>query len=178
MIFLDLRVRQQQTKAVPTPPDAADRVRIRIEEWLHQQGHGSKTKLAGAVAAPYGEKKSRSWVTGLFTKEGKRQDLRLRYLDDVAELIGMPPGELVSRFGTRVRELSEGENRLIESIRKFPAKMQPSFLEHLDFLMRGHLRSLERDTRDSESLTAAARQHEREGVRTTESGIFRRKRAK
>lgn len=134
--------------------------------------------LAKSVSAAFGQHKTQSWVTGLVTKEGKRQDLRLRDLDDVADAMKIHPGELVSRFGSRVYELRENEHRLIDAIRKLPSAMQPSFLDHLYFLMEGHLRTMDHDSRRREDMTAIARQQEQEGVRTEKSGTFRRKQAR
>jgi hypothetical protein len=107
--------------------DAAERVRMHLDEWIKEHGHGAKLALARHVSGLFGEHKSQSWVTGLVSKRGKRQDLRLRDLDAVADVLGKPPGELVAKFGTIYRELTMSESRLIDYLRALPPKwLRPS----------------------------------------------------
>lgn len=177
-IFLDLYICGLQSVAVTRPMDAAQRVRERLQEWLQAQGHGSKTMLAKAIQANYGDTKSRSWVTGLVKKAGKRQDLRLRDLDAVAELMGVPPGELVRKHDRNYLELTMEESRMIAYCRALPAHVRAQLVQALDFMFKPHMDALELQSRERAARTLEARTREQEGARTTESGTFRTRKAR
>lgn len=137
---------------------AAARVRRRLLDWTKREGHGSHTRLARAVGAKYGEKKSASWASDVLRggPEDGGADLRLRDLDDVAELLGVPPGELVMRDGDRYLEVSANELKLIRYYRTLPATIQHHMIAYLDFLYAAHERELAEIARERTATTARA----------------------
>lgn len=110
---------------------AAVRVRRRIAEWVKEQGHGSRTRLATAVRGLYGHARSGAWVTDIV--DGK-QDLRLRDLDAVADAVGVPPGELVRRDDTIVLELSHTEYRMVKFFRSMPDIARQHLVEYFSYI--------------------------------------------
>lgn len=121
------------------PADAAARVRRRILDWLKSEGHGSKSRLAAAVAAKYGSHKSKSWATSIQkAPEDGGQDVRLKDLDAVAHLLGMPPGELVSDFEHVYLELTMAERRLVEFYRAMPDVVRGHWMRWIDYLFHFH----------------------------------------
>lgn len=136
--------------------DAAERVRRRLLDWVHRHGHGSRTKIADAVHTTYGASLSRSWVTDLLA-EGDPTDLRLEYLDAVAELLDMPPGELVAREGDHYLEVSPTEYRLVRYFRSLPDVIRGHAMAYLDFLFGAHERAQEDAVAVRNRATAAAK---------------------
>lgn len=135
--------------------NAAERVRLRIVEWVREKGHGSKTKLANAVPAPFGETKGRSWATDIL-KGGS--DLRLRDLDAIADLIGEPPGDLVKRPGDHYLEVTPSEMRLLRYFRGMPDVIRGHFLAYVDYIFSFHQRALADQAAERETKTAIARE--------------------
>lgn len=117
------------------PMNAAERVRARIQDWFSAQGWGSKTVLANEVLAKFGGTRSRSWVTGLITRSGKRQDLRLRDLDAVADAMGIQPGQLVQRFDRVWLDATMEEDRMLRYFRALPDEIRASLVTIADFLL-------------------------------------------
>lgn len=147
-------------------PDAAQRVRERILEWVKREGHGSKSRLASVVPANYGTHKSRSWATSIQkTRENKGQDVRLKDLDDVAHLMGVPPGELVRAYDRNYLELTMAEMRLVEYYRAMPETVRQHWLRFLDFVFKPHLAEALAKNMETMARTKTARKHEAERAR-------------
>lgn len=145
---------------------AADRVRTRLQEWVRKTGHGSKGLLAKAVAAKYGSKKSRSWVTGILkeTPDG-RQDIRLKDLDEVATCVGLSPGELVSEFDHVYRELTTTEAKLLDYYRSMPQTVRHGWMAFLDYVFHFQQAALTAEGREVERRTKQARKREADTAR-------------
>lgn len=111
--------------------DAAERVRRRLVEWKEKHGHGAGTTLASAVNGKYGEAMSPQWASGVFT--GKN-DLRLEHLDAVAELLGVPPGDLVRREKDLYIEVIPTEMMFLRHLRKLPDTVRHQLLHVWDYL--------------------------------------------
>ena len=121
--------------------DAAARVRRRLREWVQEHGHGSRKRLAEAVTGLYGVSLSASWATDVLRRdEDKRKatDVQLAYLDALAELLNMPPGELVARDGDHYLEVTPSERRLIMYFRSMPDVIRGHAVAYLDFLFSAH----------------------------------------
>lgn len=117
--------------------NAAWRVRERVREWLRSEGRGSKTRLASHVAAKYGTAKSLSWVTSIQrAPDDKGQDIRLKDLDDIAECMGVPPGDLVRGTDRNYLELTMAETRLIGYYRLMPETVRLHWLHFLDHVFQ------------------------------------------
>jgi hypothetical protein len=146
---------------------AAERVRRRIREWIEAEGHGSRTSLAKAVPAKFGEPKSTSWVTDLLRRSGKKQsDLRLRDLDAVAAAMGVPPGDLVRRDQDLYLEVTPSEIRLLRYFRALPDVIRGHLLTYCDYIFGFHERALseqaaERDRRTNLAKAELAQQKKR-----------------
>lgn len=138
--------------------DAAQRVRERLREWAAREGHRSKARIAKAVAALYGKPKSPSWVTGLLngpTREG--HDLRLKDLDAIAELLQIPPGELVRGYDRNYMELTMAESRLIEYYRLLPETIRSHWIRYLDYVFRPQRSKAADDDAERKKRTDKAR---------------------
>lgn len=137
------------------PPNAAERVRRRIAEWTKRQGHGSKKTLAHAVKAKFGTKKSASWATGLTKPDGS--DLRLRDLDDVAQLLDVPPGDLVRRDTDHYLEVTPSEMRLLRHFRMVPDVIRGHWMAYLDYIFGPHEQAFAEQATERDRRTAEAR---------------------
>lgn len=137
--------------------DAAERVRRRILEWLKDAGHGSKKELSQAVTAKYGEHLSSSWVTDLLRDGGEGTDLRLRYLDAVAEFMDVAPGELVAREGDHYLEVTPTEYRLLRYFRHMPEFARAHWIAWLDACFSSHAFDWNSDPERQRRAVAAAR---------------------
>lgn len=138
--------------------NAAARVRRRIAEWVKEQGHGSRKQLADAVKGLYGEPRSPSWVTDIIDGPDKKgQDLRLRDLDAVADVLGVPPGELVRRDDTIVLELSHTEYRMVKFFRAMPDIARQHLVEYFGYIFGLQQRALDAQARERDERTAEAR---------------------
>lgn len=148
--------------------NAAARVRRRIAEWVKEQGHGSRKRLAVAVAGLYGASRSQSWVTDLIDgPENGGQDLRLRDLDAVAQAMGVRPGDLVRRDDNTYLEITPSETKVIRYLRALPDVARHHFLAYLEYLRDMQQRQLEEQARERDARTAEARRrHEAERRRT------------
>jgi hypothetical protein len=114
--------------------DAAQRVRERLRAWVQAQGHGSKKRLAEAVNAKFGHSKGVSWVTGILNGPDRDgQDVRLRDLDALAELLQVPPGELVRQDGYNYLELTMAETRVVRLFQRMPFAMREHLLALIDY---------------------------------------------
>jgi len=117
--------------------DAAQRVRQRINEWIAKEGHGSRKRLADAVGSRYGQSKAPTWVTGILKGPDKKgQDLRLADLDDVAECLGVPPGDLVKKPERTYMEVTYAEMRLIQYYRALPDTIRHGWIAWLDYMFK------------------------------------------
>ena len=126
-------------------PDAAERVRQRIQDWIKLHGRGSLLRLSKAVPGQFGkERDHQSWATGI--SKG-RQDLRLADLDAVAELLDCPPGELVRGYDRNCLELTMDESRLIKYFRALPRTVQRDWLRFLDFVFMATTKPEEKPAR-------------------------------
>lgn len=143
--------------------NAAQRVRKRIKEWTDKQGHGSKKRLYEAYraavtaqegAAPEKEDEGQSWVTGILNGES---DLRLRYLDAVADLLGEAPGWLVRKPDRNYHELTMAEERLVKYYRALPEITRHNWIAFLDYLFRFQEFALEHQGRERFRRTAKTR---------------------
>src|SRR5678816_1368974 len=98
--------------------DAAERLRARLNEWTAKQGHGSKKRLAECVRGDEEDPAAgQAWATGILN--GK-QDLRLKDLDAVADLLQEPPGSLVRKPDRNYHELTMAETKLVMHYRSLP----------------------------------------------------------
>lgn len=140
-----------------TEEDAAERVRRRILEWTRTAGHGSKKQLAEAIVAKYGEHLSSSWVTGLLKDGDKNTPLNLHYLDDVADAIGLAPGELVARDGDHYLELIPTEFRLVKYFRHMPDAARQHWIAWLDACFSSHAFDWNSESEQHRRAVAAAR---------------------
>lgn len=135
--------------------NAAQRVRRRIAEWVTEQGHGSRKRIADAVTGLYGEPRTASWVTDIIDGPDKKgQDLRLRDLDAVAEVMGVPPGELVRREGSIVLELSHTESRMVRFYRALPDIARQHLVEYFNYIFGLQQKVLETQARERDKRTA------------------------
>jgi hypothetical protein len=115
--------------------NAADRVRRRIAEWVKQEGHGSRKRLADAVPSLHGDTRSQSWVTDIIDGPDKGgQDLRLRDLDAVADAMDVFPGELVRRHDRIVVEVTPTEYRMIRFFRAMPEFTRHHLVQYFDYI--------------------------------------------
>lgn len=138
--------------------NAATRVRKRIAEWVKEQGHGSRKKIADAVRGMYGEPKSQSWVTDILDgPEKKGQDLRLRDLDAIADLMDVPPGELVRREDSIFLELSHTEYRMVRFFRTMPDIARQHLIEYFGYIFGLQERLTEIQTQERDKRTAEAK---------------------
>ena len=110
---------------------AAARVRRRLKDWMAKEGHGNKAPLARTVDAKK-EPRPSSWVTDITRPSRGTRDIRLRDLDDIAEAMGVPVGELVQPDGTDYIEVKPAEMRLIRYLRSMPDSAQQHWLARLD----------------------------------------------
>lgn len=153
--------------------DAAQRVRARIKEWTERQGHGSKKRLADAVArrwedpARKGLKNGQAWATGIING---RQDLRLADLDAVADLLGEPPGALVRKNDRNYHELTMAETRLVMHYRSLPEMVRHNWLAYLDYLFRFHEQAIHDQGRERQTRTVTQRRREAKTARRTAVG--------
>ena len=121
--------------------DAAARVRRRLVEWAQREGHGSLSKIAAAIKTKYGQSLTPSALTGIAGGHIDDEDftaLKLKYLDAVAELLDMPPGELVARDGDHYLEVTPSERRLVMYFRSMPDVIRGHAVAYLDFLFSAH----------------------------------------
>lgn len=110
--------------------NAEERVHARIKEWAERTGHGAGRMLAAAVNGRYGEKMSEQWASGII----KGNPLRLKYLDAIAELLGVPPGDLVRRYNDHYLEVIPSEMRFLKHIRSLPDTVRQHWLAFLDYV--------------------------------------------
>lgn len=137
---------------------AAERVRLRIREWLEKTGHGSRTQMAEAVFGKFGAQRSRSWVSDIQKGlDGGGADLRLRDLDAIADLLNVPPGELVRRPADHYVEVTPTELRVLRYFRTMPDVIRGHFLAYVDYIFSFQERALAEQAAERETKTAAAR---------------------
>jgi hypothetical protein len=137
---------------------AAARVRRRIAEWLKQEGHGSRKRIAQAVKGLYGHDRSASWVTDIVDgPDNGGQDLRLRDLDAIAEVMGVPPGDLVRHADNAYAEVTPSELRLLKFYRAFPDVARHHFIGYFDYLAGLQSRFLDAQAEERDQRTAEAK---------------------
>lgn len=138
--------------------DAAQRVRRRITEWIHLQGHGSRKQLADAVKGLYGASRSSSWVTDITDgPEHGGQDLRLRDLDAIASAMGTTPGDLVRHAEHGYLEVNSTEQRIIRFFRAMPDVARHHVVAYFDYLYNLQQQSMDAQTKERDRRTAEAR---------------------
>jgi hypothetical protein len=137
---------------------AAQRVRRRIAEWVKDQGHGSRKRLAQAVTGLYGKVRSQSWVTDLIDGPDQGgQDLRLQDLDAIAREMGVPPGDLVRHDDNLYAEVTPSELRILRFYRSLPDVARHHFLGYFDYLYGLQQKMLEAQASERDARTAEAR---------------------
>lgn len=138
-----------------TAEDAAARVRRRLNEWKKAHGRGATKALGGAVLGKFGEPMSAQWASGIL--KGK-SELRLADLDSVAELLGVPPGDLVRRNGDHYMELIPSEMKFVGYLRQLPDTVRRHLMSAWDYFFRAQseLLSLQKDTVDRRTKAARA----------------------
>lgn len=141
--------------------NAAARVRRRIADWVREEGHGSRKRLADAVKGLYGQPRSASWATDLIDgPDAGGQDLRLRDLDAVADAMGTQPGDLVRRADNYYAEVTPSEAKLLKFFRALPDVTRHHYLGFWDYLYNLQQRVLEEQKRVSIERTAQAKQEQ------------------
>lgn len=136
---------------------AAERVRSRVREWLDATGHGSRKRLAKAVHGKFGIKRSSSWVSDITRSEGKQIDVALRDLDEIAEAMGVPPGNLVRRTNDYYEEVTPPEMRLLHWYRSLPHAVRSQLMSVLDYVFSFHDKALAEQLAERQRLTAIAK---------------------
>lgn len=141
---------------------AAARVRRRIAEWVNEQGHGSRKRLADAVKGLYGHSRSASWATDLIDGPDKGgQDLRLRDLDAVAGAMGVQPGDLVRHNDNAYAEVTPTELRLLRFVRSLPDLARHHLISYFDYIYNVQQQVLEQQARERDARTEEARRERR-----------------
>jgi hypothetical protein len=153
------------TEAPVKDDHAAVRVRRRLRAWVKEQGFGSHQRIARAVHSKYGQRKSASWATNILRDApGKKMtEVRLRDLDALAYVLGVPPGELVARDGHHYIEATPSELKLVRYFRSLPHTVQQHMMEYLDFLHAAHQRELSEQAHERDQKTEIAR-HQRKSI--------------
>lgn len=138
--------------------NAAARVRRRIAEWAKAKGHGSRKRLADAVRGLYGKARSSSWVTDLIDgPDDGGQDLRLRDLDAVADVMGVAPGDLVRRDDNMYAEVTPSEMRILRFHRSMPEVTRHQVMGYFDYIYSLQQKALEGQARERDERTAEAK---------------------
>jgi len=112
---------------------ADERTRQRIREWVEKQGHGAQRRLARAVPGKYGKPHTDQWVSDILNREG---GVRLRDLDAIAEVMGIPPGDLIRRDDDLYVEVSPSEFRLLHQLRALPEVLRRHWFSFVDHALR------------------------------------------
>lgn len=155
---IDIAAKRREDGLLVRRENAAARVRKRIAEWVKEQGHGSRKRIADAVKGLYGSPRSASWITDIIDgpeKEG--QDLRLRDLDAVADVLGVPPGELVRRDDTIVLELTHTEYRMVKFFRSMPDIARQHLVEYFSYIFGLQQKVLDVQAEERDKRTAEAK---------------------
>jgi transcriptional regulator with XRE-family HTH domain len=108
---------------------APARVRARIEARLKELGM-SGVELAKAVRPDANYSAQGSWISGILSGD---QNLRLDYLDAIADALNLSPSELIRYDDATLRELTPSEMRLLTHYRNWPRAVQDHWLEMLDY---------------------------------------------
>lgn len=140
--------------------DAAERVRRRLQEWAKTRGRGAGKELAAAVPGKFGQPMTEQWASGILNG---RNDLRLADLDSIAELLHVPPGDLVRRDGDHYVEVIPSEMRFLKYVRSVPDTVRHHWLMCLDYLFAFQEQVMNENRATIDKRTKAARlQRERE----------------
>lgn len=134
--------------------NAAERVRTRLKEWVAAHGHGSQGRLARAVPGKFGEPKGDSWISGVLRGE---QDVTLRDLDAIAEVLDVPPGDLVRRNHDHYLELIPSEMRFVMHLRSIPDTVRQHLLHVAEYFFGFQERLLKEQKATVDKRTKAAR---------------------
>lgn len=138
--------------------NSAARVRRRISEWVKEQGHGSRKRLADKVHGLYGKTRSASWVTDLIDgPDAGGQDLRLCDLDAVADVIGVPPGDLVRHNDNMYAEVTPSEMRVLRFHRALPDVTRHHLMGYFEYLYNLQQKMLEAQAHERDARTADAK---------------------
>lgn len=138
-------------------PNAAERVRQRIAEWVDAHGYGSQRQLAKAVPAKFGEPRGDQWIHDIV--KGK-SDLRLKDLDAISEAIGVPPGWMVRKPDRNYEELTMQESRLLRYFRALPETVRHGFMTWMDYFFRAQDQAIQGAAKERLARTAKARKQE------------------
>lgn len=138
----------------PMQQNAADRVRMRIKEWVKASGRGSQRRLAHRVPGEFGETRTDQWISDIINQ---RQKLSLSDLDAVAEAMGIPPGDLVRRNGDHYMELIPSEMRFVMHLRTLPDTVRHNLLHFWDYIFGFQDRLLREQKATVDKRTKAAR---------------------
>lgn len=133
--------------------NAQERVHSRIKEWADGIGHGAGKVLAEAVSGKYGEPMSEQWASGVI----HGNPLRLQYLDAVAELLGVPPGDLVRRNDDHYLEVIPSEMLFLKYIRSLPDTVRHNLLHVCEYIFGFQERLLREQKSTVDKRTKAAR---------------------
>jgi hypothetical protein len=135
------------------PLNADQRVHAHIQEWAERTGHGAATMLSKAVSGKYGEDMSVQWASGIINGN----PLRLKYLDAVAELLGVPPGDLVRRHEDHYLEVTYSEMRFLKHLRTLPDTVRQHLLQVYEYIFGFQERLLKEQKAIVDGRTKAAR---------------------
>lgn len=135
-------------------PNAAERVRNRLNEWAKAQGWGARKKLAEGVVGKYGKPMSIQWASGVLKGH---QQVGLDQLDDVAALLGVPPGDLVRRDKDHYMELIGSEMRFVSHLRAMPDTVRQHMLHVWEYFGGFQERLLKEQKATVDGRTKAAR---------------------
>lgn len=136
---------------------ASERVRQRIAEWVEAHGYGSQRQLAHGVPGKFGEPHNDQWISDILKG---RSDVRLKDLDAIADVMGVPPGWLVRRPDRNYEELTMQETKLMRYFRSLPEIVRHGFLTWLDYFFRAQAQAIQGATAERNARTAKARTRE------------------
>lgn len=146
-------------------PNAAERVRQRIAEWVDTHGYGSQRQLAKSVPAKFGEPRGDQWISDVVKG---RSDLRLKDLDAIAEAMGVPPGWLTRKPDRNYEELTMQESKLLRYFRALPETVRHGFMTWMDYFFRAQDQVLHAATTERTARTKKARSQEAPRARKSE----------
>jgi len=133
--------------------NAEERVSLRIKQWAKQYGHGAGKALARAVSGRFGEEMSEQWASGIIAGA----PLRLKHLDAVAELLGVPPGDLIRRNGDHYLEVIPSEMAFLAHLRTLPNAVRQHLSIALDYIFAFQSQALEAQKTTVDRRTKGAR---------------------
>jgi hypothetical protein len=133
---------------------ASERVRQRLTEWAKTEGWGARKTLAEASPGKYGKPRTIQWASGVIKG---RQKLRLDDLDVIAELLQVPPGDLVRRNHDHYLELIPSEMRFVMHLRSIPDTVRQHLMHVAEYFFGFQERLLKEQKATVDKRTKAAR---------------------